>query len=70
LPFSSSSNHAAKTFDLIHLDLWTFSVVSVSGSKNYLVILDDFTHYLWIVSLKLKSDTFTTLSNFFAYIVT
>jgi hypothetical protein len=70
LPFSSSSNHAAKTFDLIHLDLWTFPVVSVLGSKNYLVILDDFTHYLWTVPLKLKSDTFTTLSNFFAYIVT
>jgi hypothetical protein len=23
LPLSSSSNRAAKTFDLIHLDLWT-----------------------------------------------
>jgi hypothetical protein len=70
LPFSSSSNHAAKAFDLIHLDLWTSPVVSVSGSKYYLVILDDFTHYLWTFSLKLKSDTFTTLSNFFAYVAT
>jgi hypothetical protein len=43
----------------MHLDLWTSPVVSVSGSKYYLVILDDFTHYLW---------TFTTLSNFFAYV--
>jgi hypothetical protein len=42
----------------------------VSGSKYYLVILDDFTHYLWIFPLKLKSDTFTTLSNFFAYVST
>jgi hypothetical protein len=40
----------------------------VSGSKYYLVILDDFTHYLWTFPLKLKSDTFTTLSNFFAYV--
>jgi hypothetical protein len=40
----------------------------VSGSKYYLVILDDFTHYLWTFLLKLKSDTFTTLSNFFAYV--
>jgi hypothetical protein len=59
-----------KTFDLLHLDLWTSLVVSVSGSKYYLVILDDFTHYLWTFSLKQKSDTFTTLSNFFAYIAT
>jgi hypothetical protein len=70
LPFSSSSNRAAKAFDLIHLDLWTSPVVSVSGSKYYFVILDDFTHYLWTFPLKLKSDTFTTLSNFFAYVAT
>jgi hypothetical protein len=42
----------------------------VSGSKYYLVIFDDFTHYLWTFPLKLKSDTFTTLSNFFAYVST
>jgi hypothetical protein len=70
LPFSSSSNRAAKAFDLIHLDLWTYPIVSVSGSKYYLVILDDFTHYLWTFSLKLKYDTFTTMSNFFAYVAT
>jgi hypothetical protein len=46
LPFSSSSSHAEKAFDLLHLDPWTSLVVSVSGSKYYLVILDDFTHYL------------------------
>jgi hypothetical protein len=42
----------------------------VSGSKYYLVIFDDFTHYLWTFPLKLKSDTFNTLSNFFAYVST
>jgi hypothetical protein len=68
LPFCSSSHHAEHAFDLMHLDLWTSPVVSVSGSKYYLVILDDFTHYLWTFPLKLKSDTFTTLSNFFAYV--
>jgi hypothetical protein len=70
LPFCSSSHRAEHPFDLIHLDLWTSPVVSVSGSKYYLVILDDFTYYLWTFPLKLKSDTFTTLSNFFAYVST
>jgi hypothetical protein len=37
LPFCSSSHRAEYPFDLIHLDLWTSPVVSVSGS----VILDD-----------------------------
>jgi hypothetical protein len=70
LPFCSSSHHAEHPFDLIHLDLWTSPVVSVSGSKYYMVIPDDFTHYLWTFLLKLKSDTFTTLSHFFAYVST
>jgi hypothetical protein len=65
LPFSSSSSRAEKAFDLLHLDIWTSPVISVSGLKNYLVILDDFTHYLWTFPLKQKSDSFTTLSNFF-----
>jgi hypothetical protein len=46
LPFCSSSHRAEHSIDLIHLDFWTSPVVSVSGSKYYLVILDDFTHYL------------------------
>jgi hypothetical protein len=46
LPFCSSSHHAEHAFDLMHLDLWISPVVGVSGSKYYLVILDDFTHYL------------------------
>jgi hypothetical protein len=70
LPFCSSSHRAKHPFDLIHFDLWSSPVVSVSGSKYYLVILDDFTHYLWTFPLKHKSDTFTTLSNFFAYVST
>jgi hypothetical protein len=68
LPFCSSSHRVEHAFDLMHLDLWPSPVVSVSGSKYYLIILDDFTHYLWTFPLKLKCDTFTTLSNFFAYV--
>jgi hypothetical protein len=59
-----------KAFDLFHLDLWTSPDVSVSGSKYYLAILDDFTHYLLTFPLKQKYDTFTILSNFFAYVAT
>ena len=54
-------------FDLIHCDLWTSPVVSISGYKYYLVILDDCTHYLWTFPLRLKSDTFSTLAHFIAH---
>ena len=35
LPFSSSSSHAAHAFDLIHCDLWTSPVLSMSGYKCF-----------------------------------
>jgi hypothetical protein len=38
LPFGSSSSRARHIFDLIHCDLWTSPIVSVSGYKYYLVI--------------------------------
>jgi len=70
LPFASSTSRALKNLDLIHCDLWTSPVASVSGYKYYLVILDDCSHYLWIFPLSLKSETFTTLANFFSYMST
>jgi len=44
--------------------------LSVSGFKYYLVILDDRSHYLWTFPLRLKSDTYTTLTHFFAHVQT
>jgi hypothetical protein len=70
LPFSLSHSRASKNFDLIHCDLWTSPVLSVFGYKYYLVILDDCSHYLWTFQSRLKSDTFQTLSQFFAYVKT
>jgi hypothetical protein len=48
----------------VHCDLWISTVIGLSGSKYYLAILDDFSHYLWTFPLRLQFDTFTTLSNF------
>ena len=70
LPFSVSSSRATKIFQLIHCDLWTSPVLSISGFKYYLVILDDYSHYLWTFPLRLKSDTFATLTHFFSYVHT
>jgi hypothetical protein len=68
LPFPSSSTQVVQPFDLVHCDLWTSPVSSVSGCKYYLVIFDDCTHYSWTFSLRQKSDTFPTLSHFFAFV--
>jgi hypothetical protein len=55
---------------LTSYDLWTSPVLSVSGYKYYLVILDYCTHYSWTFPLCQKSDTFPTLSHFFAFVST
>jgi hypothetical protein len=67
LPFHASASHASNKFDLIHCDLWTSPVISISGYKYYLVLLDDCTHYLWTFPLRVKSGTFSTLATFIAY---
>jgi hypothetical protein len=70
LPFSSSPTRVIQPFDLVHYNLWTSPVPSVSGYKYYLVILDDYTHYSWTFPLRPKSDTFPTLSRFFIFVFT
>jgi hypothetical protein len=57
----SSSSRVAGTFDLIHCDVWTSPVISISGYKYY---------YLCTFPLHQKLDTFPTLSHFFAWVST
>jgi hypothetical protein len=70
LPFPTSFYRAEQAFDLVHCDLWTSPVLSLSGYKYYLVILDDFSHFLWTFPVRLKSDTFPTLTHFFTWVST
>jgi hypothetical protein len=49
--FASSTSHAYNIFNLIHCDLWTSPVVSVSDHKYYLLIIDGCSYFVWIFSL-------------------
>ena len=70
LPFSSSSTVASFPFELLHSDVWTSPVPSNSGYTYYLVILDDYSHFVWTFPLRRKSDVPATLTAFFAYVST
>jgi hypothetical protein len=70
LPFHNSTSHVARIFDLVHCDLWTSPVIIISGYKYYLVVVDDFSHYLWTFPLRAKSDTFPMLLHFFSWVST
>jgi hypothetical protein len=64
IPFVSSAFHANNNFDLIHCVLWTSPIVSISLCKYYLVIFDNYSHFMLTFPLHVKSDTFPTLSIF------
>ena len=70
LPFEQSSSCSYFPFQLLHLDVWTSPVVSISGYEYYLVILDDFTHYTRTFPLKQKSEVADVLTAFYAYVRT
>jgi hypothetical protein len=70
MPFVSSNSRMDNDFDLIHYDLCISPIISISSYKYCLVILDDRFHFVWTFPLRVKSDTFFTLSNFFVYVST
>jgi hypothetical protein len=70
LTFSDSSNVSLFPFQLLHCDVWTSPIISNSGFKFYLVVLDDFSHFLWAFPLRQKSDMLPTLIAFHAFIHT
>lgn len=45
LPFSLSTSITVYPFQLIHFDVWTSPMESVSGTKYYVIFLDDFSHF-------------------------
>lgn len=69
LSFSSSVTKTSRVFELVHSDLWTSPLTSLSGYKYYILFLDDFSHFLWVIPLRVKSDVFQAFSNFRAYVV-
>ncbi|GJS71497.1 ribonuclease H-like domain-containing protein [Tanacetum coccineum] len=68
LPFYSSESRVESVFDIIHSDLWTSLILSVSGIKYYAIFLDHFSHYLWVYPLHHKSDLFSKFVEFCAFV--
>ena len=67
-PFGSSDHVSYFPFQLVHCDVWTSPVISLSGYQYYLVLLDDYSHFAWTFPLRHKSDIFPTLKHFHAFI--
>lgn len=70
LPFTSSTSCTIFPFQLVYYDVWTSLVLSNFGFQYYLVILNDFTHFVWTFPLCHKSDVLHTILSFHAFIRT
>lgn len=68
LSFSKSVSSTSKPFDIIHSDIWTSPLLSVSGYKYYLIFLDS--HFLWVFPLRRKSEVFSKFLQFYKYVET
>ena len=55
LSFVSSHSCTIMPFDIIHNDIWTSPILSSSGHQYYVLLLDDYSNFLWTFSLSKKS---------------
>ena len=68
LPFSLSNSTVTKPFEIIHSDLWTSLIQSLSGIKYYVLFLDQYSHFLWVYPLRYKHETFSKFLHFSKYV--
>jgi transposase InsO family protein len=55
----------SRPLELLHIDLFgPVAYLSISGSKYGLVIVDDYSRFIWVIFLQDKSETQETLKRF------
>jgi hypothetical protein len=64
LPFMDSTRISEFPLDLIHSDVWTSPVPSLSGCKFYVIFIDDFSRFSWLYPILNKSDVFQCFIKF------
>ena len=71
LPFSESHSHTSKPFQLLHMDVWgPAPIPSFQGFRYYLLILDDYTKYIWLFPMRYKSEVQKYVTSFKAFVST
>jgi hypothetical protein len=63
-PFSASNHISSFPLRLIHTDIWTSPVLSITGYKYYTVFVDDFSRFTWIYPLHTKCETYEVFLKF------
>ena len=67
LHFHTNTVSSTSPFQLIHMDLWgPYRVVSITGAKYFLTIIDDFSRCTWTTLLQNKSQVASVIAHFFS----
>lgn len=66
----SCTSSTSLPFDIIHSDIWTSPVLSSAGHSYYVLLLDDFSKFLWTFPLGQKSKVYEKFMIFKAHVVT
>ncbi|KAK8935961.1 hypothetical protein KSP39_PZI012924 [Platanthera zijinensis] len=66
LPFpKTAQRRATQPLELLHIDLWGPSrVPTLGGKRYYLLIVDDFSRFMWLKHLEEKSESFQHFISF------
>jgi hypothetical protein len=65
LPFPISSSFSTFVFELLHCDVWgPMAINSISGSRFFLTIVDDYTRFTWVYLMQYKSQTSSIIQSF------
>ncbi|GJR33244.1 ribonuclease H-like domain-containing protein [Tanacetum coccineum] len=67
LPFASSSTVVNSCFNIVHSDVWTSPISSLSGYKYYVFFLDHYSQFVWVYPLLNKSDVLSKFVLFRTY---
>ncbi|GJX15168.1 ribonuclease H-like domain-containing protein [Tanacetum coccineum] len=70
LPFVSSDTVISSCFDIIHSNVWTSPISSLSGFKYYVLFLDHYSQFVWVYPLVNKSDVMSKFVLFRNYVHT
>lgn len=69
LPFPVINNTSSKYFDLVHVDIWgPYYTLSIDGHNYCFTLVDDFSHFTWIILMKHKIETKKHISTFISFI--
>ncbi|GKC29598.1 ribonuclease H-like domain-containing protein [Tanacetum coccineum] len=70
LQFVSCNTIVSSCFDIVHSDVWTSPIPSLSGFQYYVLFLDHYSQFVWVYPLVRKSDVLSKFILFRNYVRT